>query len=128
MALKKAYTNTNALLYQNKANCETPGPGRDDKTDSKEKEKNDPSLITKEKEWLLALADDDNSDWNNNLPCEAKMWLGMETAELEGREASDPTKTNQDEYADLEPTEASTPEEEKEWWNDNANKNVTKEK
>ncbi|CAG8464245.1 31426_t:CDS:2 [Gigaspora margarita] len=39
--------------------------------------------------------------------------LETETAELEGRKASDPTETNQDEYADLEPTEASTPEEEK---------------
>ncbi|CAG8806097.1 15552_t:CDS:2 [Gigaspora margarita] len=39
--------------------------------------------------------------------------LDTETAKLEGREASDPTKTKQDEYANLEPTKAGMPKKEK---------------
>ncbi|CAG8829375.1 12858_t:CDS:1, partial [Gigaspora rosea] len=50
-----------------------------------------------------------------------------ETAELEGREASDPTKTNQDRYADLEPAEADTSEEEAEWWSDELTEKEVKE-
>ncbi|CAG8487421.1 41985_t:CDS:2 [Gigaspora margarita] len=149
-----------------------PGPGRDDKT---EKGKDDPSLITKEKKWLLFLAEleyedyrdktlkenltanankevdtpnldtlysvetpkwgkstvgiefsNDVSNLDNNLPCRAKMWLGSDEAwwDLDddkndydqGWEKDQyPTETNQDEYANLEPTEAGMPEEEKEW-------------
>ncbi|RIB20742.1 hypothetical protein C2G38_2244381 [Gigaspora rosea] len=54
--------------------------------------------------------------------------LETETADLEERKVSDPTKMRQSDYADPEPTEAGTPKEEKEWWINDVNKGVIEEK